>query len=392
MGKSRTPEDGSRARAIAAYSKTMKGENKEGFIKTGGAQGASPGAEKRGFSKTLLPEPEGREDSKSRKVAKFLILIGAEKAAAVLTGLEAEQVEEISREISSIRGITGEEAEAILGEFQKILSSPFVYSGTSSGGPEAARKILYAVYGAEKGEAILNRAVPETVENPLGFLEDFTGKQVAFLLKEESPAAAALVLSRLSPKQSAAVLAAAEPGRKLEIVKRIARLGESPPEVIERTAEALREKARHIGASEQENELDGRSALTAILKHSDSSFGDRLLDELEDSDPDLGRDLKERLYTLDDVVNAEDRPLQEKLRSMADRDIVLLLKNKSPEFTEKILANLSSSRRSLVKEEAEIMGPVPKRDADEAAKDFLAWFRTGREEGRILLIDDEDVV
>jgi hypothetical protein len=38
------------------------------------------------------------------------------------------------------------------------------------------------------------------------------------------------------------------------------------------------------------------------------------------------------------------------------------------------------------------MGPVPKTEADTAARDFLAWFRQGREEGRILLLTDEDVV
>jgi flagellar motor switch protein FliG len=42
-------------------------------------------------------------------------------------------------------------------------------------------------------------------------------------------------------------------------------------------------------------------------------------------------------------------------------------------------------------EEIEILGPVPKRDCDAAAKDFLAWFRRAREKGEIILYSDEDV-
>jgi flagellar motor switch protein FliG len=361
----------------------------EGLLKTGnGAARPSGGAEPLG--EAFLPQPG--EDSKYRRVAKFLILIGGEAAAKIISGLEPEQVELISREIASIRGITAEEGRVILDEFRSLFSVPYGYSGSSSGGVETARRLLYAAFGPERGEAVLHNTLPETRENPFDFLEDFSGEQVALLLREESPAAAALVLSRLSSKLSAAALIHAGPERKLEIVKRIARLGQISPEVLERAASALREKARHIGAAGGTAEIDGKNALAAILKSSDISFGDRILNELEDHDPGLSRELKERLHTLEDVVKAEDRPIQEKLRTMSDRDVVLLLKGRSGEFAEKILANVSAQRRASIREEEEILGPVPRKDTEAAAKEFLAWFRLNREEGRIVLMDDEDVI
>jgi flagellar motor switch protein FliG len=343
-----------------------------------------------GLLKTIPPDGE-QDDSKIRRTAKFLILIGGEKAAQILAHLDGDQVEAISREIASIRGITAEEGERILGEFQSLLSLSYGYSGYASGGIETCRKLLYAAFGPEKGESLLNKTVPGSRENLFAFLEDFSPGQLALLLKEESPAAAALILSRLSPEISAAVLANTTGERKLDIVRRIARQGQVSPEVLERVAAALKEKARHIGGSDTEAlELDGMNALTAILKHSDYAFGDQILQELEHADPGLGRDLKERLYTLDDVVKADDRPLQEKLKTMGDRDIALLLKGRGPEFTEKLLANVSSQRRAQIREEGEILGAVPKRDCDQAAREFLAWFRQSREEGRILLLSGEE--
>jgi flagellar motor switch protein FliG len=376
-------------RALAAYQRTLMqsapagNDPPEGFLKTGGVPLHKPQA-------PLRKPPSG--DSKYRRVAKFLILIGSEAAAKILSSLEPDQVEAVSREIASVRGITAEEGEVLLEEFRSLFSASYAYSGSASGGVEEARRLLYAAFGPEKGEAFLNRSLPETRENSLGFLEDFTGEQLAFLLKDESPAAAALILSRLSSGLSAAALGACTPERKLEIVKRIARMDQIAPDVLDRAAAALREKARHIGAVSEGVEMDGKNILAAILRQSDLSFGDRILEELEDADGDLGRDLKERLYTLDDVIRAEDRPLQEKLRSMPDRDIALLLKGRSPEFAEKILSNVSAQRRSLIREEGDIMGAVPKTDTEAAGRNFLAWFRLNREDGRILLVDDEDVI
>jgi flagellar motor switch protein FliG len=338
---------------------------------------------------------EGEGDSKIRRVAKFLILIGGDEAAGILSKLDIDQVEDISREIATIRGISGEEAAEIFGEFRSILSSAHGFLGASTGGVEAARRLLYAAFGPDKGAEFLNKALPETRENPFSFLEQFTGAQIALFLKDESPGAAALILSRLPSKLSASVLVNIEPGRKMEIVKRIARQGQIEADVLEQAAMALREKVRRLGSNEEANSrisLDGRNALAAILKQSDLSFGDRLLRELDEEDPELSQELKERLNTLEDVIKAEDRPIQEKLRSMTDQDVALLLKGKKEEFTEKLLSNVSAQRRTEIREEMRIMGPVPRKDADAATKAFLTWFRQCREEGRILLLDDEDVV
>jgi flagellar motor switch protein FliG len=360
-------------------------------------------AAKGGLLKTGLPEskPSKKVDplqkaSKYRRAAQFMVLIGSDEASKILSRLEPEQVEAISKEIVSIKGINPEEAESILEEFRSLLSPSYGYSGSSSGGLEEARRHLYAAFGPERGEALLVKAIPEAAENPFGFLSSFSGEQLALLFRDESPSACAMVFSRLPPKLSAAVLANVSPARKLDIVKRIARLNEISPEVIGRVAAALREKARHFGKNDDTafagGEMDGKGVLAAILKHSEAAFGGRLLEEMEEDDPSLGREMKDRLYTLEDVTGAADRPIQEKLRAMGDRDIALLLRGRSEAFTRKIMGNLSDNRAARVREEFEIMGPVPKIETEAAVREFLAWFRLNREEGRILMLSDEDVL
>jgi len=417
MGKSkpRGAADGAKAsRGIAAYRKIMEmdageaadeealvlrtpasksgGKNEtpgNGFLKTAGS-GPSAGFRK----KTKKADRAGKIDkpSKYRRAAQFMVLVGSDEASKILSRLPPDQVEAISKEIVSIKSISPEDAEAVLEEFRSLFSPSYGYSGSSSGGLEEARKLLYAAFGPEKGEALLLKAVPDAAENPLDFLKEFSAEQLALLFKDESPAACAMVLSRVPAKLSAAVLANTSQERKTEIARRIAKMKETSPEVIGRAAAALREKARHFGRTDDGGEIDGMGVLAAILKQSDLAFGGRLLEELEESDPSLGREMKDRLYTLEDVCNAADRPIQEKLRTMEDREIALLLKGRSEGFTDKILRNISIARAARIHEETEIMGPVPRIESEAAAREFLAWFRLNREEGRILMLSDGDVL
>jgi flagellar motor switch protein FliG len=314
-------------------------------------------------------DPARGGESKLRRVAKFLILIGADEAAKILPRLEPEQIEAISREIASIRGIEAEEGEAILGEFKSLLSSSYRFGGTSSGGPESARRILYAAFGAEKGEALLGKVLP--LSGALAFLEDFKPEQIAFLLKDESPAAAALILSRLSPKLSAEILASRKD--RAELARRIAKGGQVAPEVLGQVAEALKKKALTLGGGTETMEINGAKTLAEILRHGDYSLGGKILRELEERDPALGRNLRDQMLSLDDAVGMDDRVLQEKLRTMGDRDIALLLKGRSRDFTDKLLSNISAERRLRIREEGELLGPVPRRDTEEAARSFLDW-------------------
>ncbi|MDR2786123.1 MAG: flagellar motor switch protein FliG [Treponema sp.] len=339
-------------------------------------------------------KPKKEKESKYRRVAKFLILIGTDQAAKVLENLNAAQVEALSREIAQIRGITADEADEILEEFHALLEDSSAYSGPLEGGVEAARRLLYVTFGPDKGEALLRKSVPDARGAIFDFLEDFTGGQISLLLREEAPATIALVVSRINPKLAAVVLEDLSPALKAEIVRRLAYIKQASPDTVNRVAAALRKKARQFAAAggEGETEVDGMGALTAILKHADISFGDRLIEELDEEDPELGRTIKERLYTLDDMILAENKPIQEKLREMSDIDIALLVKGRSPEFTEKILSNISANRRAAVFEEQEYLGPVLRRDVDAVAQEFLAWFRTARETGKIFLYTDEDIV
>jgi flagellar motor switch protein FliG len=344
--------------------------------------------------KLTIPAPAVKisQESKYRRVAKFLILIGSEQAAGILSELEPEQVSEISKEIALIRVIKPEEKDEIFSEFHSLFSGTYNFSGFSRGGIETARRILYAAKGPEEGEELLNKAVPESKENLFSFLEEFSAEQLIMFIKDETDQTAALILSRLTAKLSAETINKLPSNRKAGILMRIAHQSEVAPVVLEQVSTALKEKIRNVSGGSGDIKIDGMQTLAAILKQGDYSFGDKIINNIAKDDPEIGQNLKEKLYTLDDVLLAIDRPIQDKLSTMPEHDIALLLKGRNNDFYEKIMSCVSAGRRKLIREEIEILGAVPKRDCDSVAKEFLAWFRFARETGEILLLSDEDVV
>jgi flagellar motor switch protein FliG len=304
--------------------------------------------------------------SKYERLAQFLALIGEEESAKILTGLPKAQAVILQKNAEMLRalksegriyGMTADEARAIYEEFRAVFSAGTKFSK----------------------------------QQPLAFLESFQPEQVALLLHKEAAQTCALVLARIPPKLAAGTLGFIEPGKKKDIVSRIAHLKPVSPEIICMVAETLRDRARELGSTPGAA-IDGVATLAEILKNTDVTFGDKIITDLAEQNPLLSRTLKERLYTLDDVCRADDKPIAEKLADMSEQDIVLLIRGRPARFVEKIMSNLSAGRRATVREEDDIMGAVLKSDTEAAMKDFLQWFRDKREKGEVLFLDNELVV
>jgi flagellar motor switch protein FliG len=171
----------------------------------------------------------------------------------------------------------------------------------------------------------------------------------------------------------------------------VARLEKVAPEVLRSVEEGIRERIRKIGTVSHE-EIDGKAALAGILRHVDPRVEEQVLDALGEESPELSKNVRERLFTLEDILRVSDRALQKALRDFQDRDLALLLKGREEAFKDKILRNVSSNRRALVMDEHSILGAVRREDADEAAREFLSYLKRAWEEGDLVLEGEDDLV
>jgi len=322
------------------------------------------------------------------KAAKFLLLLGNEEASKVLAHLSPKEIEAVSREIIKVKGIDSIEAADILTEFGWLVKTK---GFALEGGAETAEKMLTAAFGAEKARALLMKASPETLK-PFRFLDDFEPQALAVILKQESPQVFAVILPYLEPKRASGLIELLPEEQRIEIVKRIARLDKVSPEVLRRIEEGLRDRIRKIGTSTTSEAVDGRAALAGILRHVDPKIEAEVLGALDDESPELSADVRERLFTLEDVLRISGKDLQKALRDFQDKDLALLLKGRGEDFKSKILGAVSSNRKALILDEYQYLGAVRREDAAEATREFLDYLKSAWQEGELRLDGDDELV
>ena len=193
-----------------------------------------------------------------------------------------------------------------------------------------------------------------------------------------------MVLSRINPKKAASVINLMKTDEKKQLVLRLAKLDSIDSDIVRRVDQAMREKLQNQIVEKSDN-IDGRNALAQILKKMDLSSEREILSNLSKEDKDLGEDIRNRLFTLEDVVNADDRFIQDWLSEHTIEEIAYLIAAKPQDFREKILQNVSSNRRIEILEQEEILKPMPKSLCSEITEQFFAKLRNSFEKGDLLV-------
>lgn len=328
-------------------------------------------------------EKDGK-DSVFRRVAKFLLIIGEDEAAKILPYLSEEQIEKIIPEIASIRSVDKDEAQVILSEFDSLLNK-----AKQSGGVETAREMLEKAYGKKRAEEMLEKAIPFQGTKPFEYLANSDNERIYLLLKDENPGVQSLVLSKLEPKKAAKIINLMNDDEKKEVILRLAKMQPVSPEVLRRIDQGLHEKSLRQTTEKAEN-IDGRNALAQILKKMDVKSENDILSYLSEDDPDLGQDLRSRLFTMDDVIKSDDRFIQEKLREMSESDIAYLIAGKNDDFRSKILENISSGKRQEVLYQEDILKPMRRSDCERITSEFFSKLRRAFEDGHLIIKDRND--
>ena len=330
-------------------------------------------------------EADGR-DSVYRRVAKFLLIIGVDEAAKILPHLTEEQTEKIIPEIASIRSVSPEETRQILEEFETLLKN-----AREGGGIDTAREILRKAYGEKKAKELIDKSVPFPLEKPFEYLNDIDNERINLLLKEESVQVKALILSHLNPKKAASVINLMDSKEKSEVAFRLLKLEPVSPEVIKNLDEILHKKVL-LQNSQRTNSLDGKKILAEILKKMSFSTENSILSKISTEEPSLANDLRERLFTVDDVVNSDDRFVQETLMMYSNYEIACLVYKREEKFTKKIFQCISQGRVSQVQEELNINQTFLKSECDKIYSKFLNTLRNAFEEGKLFIKNRTDDV
>lgn len=179
-----------------------------------------------------------------RRAAILLVALDPETGAKVFQSLGEDEVERISQEISRLGAVDREEMVEVLTEFKDVAT---VQRMLREGGYESAIDLIRTSLPEEKAERFVRLLEGQRRSMPFHILARAEAVDLVPFLREEHPQTVALVLSHLPPAKAAEVLDRFPEEQKVEIVRRIATLGPTSAEAIERVESGLEEHLASLG-------------------------------------------------------------------------------------------------------------------------------------------------
>jgi len=325
--------------------------------------------------------PEKKELTGRRKAAILLVILGPDKAAQVLKHLDDETVEQLTIEIASVGSVSDEERRTVLQEFQNIMKAKEMIA---KGGLEYAKEVLERAFGPEKAAKIIERLVSSLQVKPFDFIKTADPVQIVNFLQNEHPQTVALVLSYLEPGLAAQVLGSLPEDLQVEVLKRIALLERTSPDIVREIERNLEKKlSGFVGQSF--SKIGGIDTAAEIMNSVDRTTERSIMEKLAADNPELAEEIRRKMFVFEDILKLDDRSVQIVLREVDTKDLAVALKGASDELKEKIFRNMSKRAAQLLKDEMEYMGPVRVKDVEEAQQKIISVIRRLEEAGEIVI-------
>ena len=316
------------------------------------------------------------------KAAILLVSLGQEFAAQVFRHLKEEEIEQITLQIAAVRRVESQDQGLVIEECrQLLLANEYI----EQGGIDYAREVLEKALGSARASTVLGRLTATLLVRPFEFARRSEPAQVLTFIQGEHPQTVALVLAYLNPEQASAVLGALEPERQIDVVRRLALMDATSPEIVREVERVLERKFTTLIAGGQ-SRAGGVEMAVAVLNRADRATEKRILVALETEDPELAQELRRRMFVFEDIVQLDDRSLQRVLRDIdLATDLPLALKVGSAEVRAKTVRNVSKRQAEQLAEAIELLGPVRLREVEDAQHRIVAVIRRLEDEGEVVI-------
>jgi len=319
------------------------------------------------------------------KVAILLLSLEEEQAAEVMKNFSSSEVEHIGRCMSYLSEISDEDIACAAGDFCTLAQQKG--KRIVSVDDNAIKNIIKKALGDDKAKDVLSMIEEKKIRTPdnsvIEKLRDIDPRVLMEFTKMEHPQTIALMLSLLRPEQAAEILENFPPDRRNEIVNRMITLKGVSYEFVEEMARTLESELNLGGASEQQ--VGGVSMMAEILNNMNRSSENEILDSVEEVNPDLATEIRNLMFTFDDILILSDRDIRELIKEINKEDLVRSLKVAEQEMKDKIFRNMSSRAAEMLKEDIELMPPIRLSEVEEAQKKIIETTKRLESEGKITI-------
>jgi flagellar motor switch protein FliG len=316
------------------------------------------------------------------RAAILLLALGETDAAQVLKHLGVKDVQRVGAAMAALQGVSRDEVSNVLETFAVSVDNQ---TSLGVGTDEYIRKVLTDALGAEKATDVVDRIMRGRSGRGLESLKGMDARSVADMLRLEHPQIIAIVLAYLDPSQGASVLTQLPENMRGEIMTRIATLESIHPSALNELDEVLERQFAVGGGSKKESGFGGPKVAAGILNLVGTAQEGVILGQIAKMDEPLSVKLQDLMFVFDDLIEIDDRGMQELLREVPGDKLIVALKAADEKLKEKFFKNMSERAAQMMKDDLEAKGPVKLSDVEAAQKEILVTARKMSDDGRIQL-------
>ncbi len=288
----------------------------------------------------------------------------------------------VSAAMAEVSDVSKEEIDSVLADFAQKSDTGGV--GLKVKGKEYVKKVLRKSFGSEKAGQVLE-AFADTEENEgLETLKWMDPKIAANILKEEHPQTVTLIMTYFNPDQSSKILMNLPETLRADVMFRMATLEEIPPGVMKEISAAIQHRLSQA-VTTTGRKFGGVKMTAEILNHMDQTFEKTTLEELSKKSADLAEQIRGLMFVFDDLIQLDDRSVQEVLKEVNKEYLGIALKGAKEEIKEKFFKNMSERAVQLLKDDMDARGPMRVSEVNKIQQEILKVVRRLEEEGKIVI-------
>jgi len=317
----------------------------------------------------------------TRSAAVLLLALGEQEAATVLKHLDAKVVQKLGVEMAQLKSASREEVGAVVSGFVGVMESQ---ADIKVGSDDYIRSVLVNALGDDKASGIIDRILLGRTSKGLDVLKWMEPRSIAETIKMEHPQVLAIILAYLDQDHAAKVLEQFPKTLQADVITRIATLDGVQPAALGKLDEMI-EKQFAGNAGGVAANLGGPKIAAGILNFIDGTGEGEVIGHIRKNDEALCQKLQDLMFVFENLIDVDDRGIQEILREVDSAKLVLALKGSDPQMLEKIMKNMSQRAGEMLKDDLESRGPVRLSEVEAAQKEILAVARRLADAGRIML-------
>ncbi|MFL6605957.1 MAG: flagellar motor switch protein FliG [Steroidobacteraceae bacterium] len=326
------------------------------------------------------------ERTGTERAAILLLTLGEQEAAQVLKHMGAKEVQRIGAAMAKLANVSKEEVYTVITDFSSSVESQ---TSVGVGAEDFLRKVLVDALGQEKASSIIDRISIGRSTKGLEALKWMDARAVAELIRLEHPQIIAIVLAYLEPDQSAEILTCLPANMRSDIMVRIATLDGVQPSALSELDDIMEKTFAGKGTA-RTSALGGAKAAANIINNLEPSQESVIMDQIVQTDEALGSRIQDLIFVFDNLMEIDDRSMQELLRQVSSDRLLLAMKGCEDAMKEKIFKNMSQRAAEMLKDDLESKGPVRISEVEGAQKEILQAARKLAEAGTITLAGKGD--